>query len=111
MGIGASRLAHIPGDEVLGPDYYRTCVEKLGDPIGYMSVQAEVTRALQTPDDFRDVAVGSTDWRLKKSGMMRDSASNARPAFVVDDGCCVSARWPGDTHTFAATVSAKLVGS
>ena len=93
------------------PDYYRTYVEKLGDPIGYMSVQAEVTRALQNPADFRDVAVGSTDWRLKKSGMMRDSASNARPAFVVDDGGYVSARWPGDTHTFAATVSAKLLGA
>ena len=92
------------------PDYYRTYVEKPGEPIGYMSVQAEVTRALQSPDDFRDVAVGSTDWRLKTSGMMRDSASNARPAFVVDDGRYVSARWPGDTHTFAATVSAKLSG-
>jgi len=54
---------------------------------------------------------GSADWRLKTSGLMRDSASNARPAFVVDDGEYVSARWPGDTHTFAATVSAKLLGS
>jgi putative intracellular protease/amidase len=92
------------------PDYYRTYPEKPGDPVGYMSVQAEVTRALQSHDDFRDVAVGSTDWRLKSSGMARDSASNARPAFVVDDGDYVSARWPGDTHTFAATVSAKLLG-
>jgi putative intracellular protease/amidase len=92
------------------PDYYRTYVESPGEPIGYMSVQAEVTRALQSPDDFRDVEMGSTDWRLKTSGMMRDSASNARPAFVVDDGGYVSARWPGDTHTFAATVSAKLLG-
>jgi putative intracellular protease/amidase len=92
------------------PDYYRTYVEKPGDPIGYMSVQAEVTRALQSTDDFRDVATGSADWRLKTSGVMRDSASNARPAFVVDDGRYVSARWPGDTHTFAATVSAKLLG-
>jgi putative intracellular protease/amidase len=91
------------------PDYYRTYVEKPGDPIGYMSVQAEVTRALTSPDDFRDVATGSADWRLKTSGLMRDSASNARPAFVVDDGGYVSARWPGDTHTFAATVSAKLL--
>jgi putative intracellular protease/amidase len=93
------------------PDYYRTYVEKPGDPIGYMSVQAEVTRALRSPDDFRDVAAGSVDWRLKTSGMVRDSASNPRPAFVVDDGGYVSARWPGDTHTFAATVSAKLLGS
>ncbi len=90
------------------PDYYRTYVEKPGEPDGYMSVQAEVTRALRSPDDFRDVAAGSPDWRVKTSGMMRDSASNGRPAFVVDDGAYISARWPGDTHTFAATVSAKL---
>ncbi len=89
-------------------DYYRTYVEKPGEPIGYMSVQAEVTRALERPDDFRDVPKGSKDWRLKTSGMMRDTASNARPAFVVDDGGYVSARWPGDTHTFAAIVSEKL---
>ena len=93
------------------PDYYRTYVEKPGEPIGYMSVQAEVTRALRSPDDFCDVAEGSKDWRLKTSGMMRDSASNARPAFVVDDGRYVSARWPGDTHTFASTVAAKLLGA
>ena len=92
------------------PDYYRTYVEKRDDPIGYMSVDAEVTRALQNADDFRDVAMGSKDWRLKTSGIARDSVSNARPAFVVDDGGYVSARWPGDTHTFAATVSAKLLG-
>ena len=90
------------------PNYYRTYTEKPGDPDGYMSVQAEVTRALQSPDDFRDVPVGSTDWRLKTSGVARDSTTNARPAFVVDDGKYVSARWPGDTHTFAATVANKL---
>jgi putative intracellular protease/amidase len=91
-------------------DYYRTYSERPGDPAGYMSVQAEVTRALENPDDFRDVPRGSVDWRIKTSGMMRDSATNSRPAFVVDDGDYVSARWPGDTHTFAATVSAKLAG-
>jgi hypothetical protein len=48
---------------------------------------------------------------MKTSGMIRDSATNPRPAFVVDDGDYVSARWPGDAHTFAATVSAKLHGS
>jgi putative intracellular protease/amidase len=90
------------------PDYYRTYAERPGDPPGYMSVQAEVTRALQNPDDFRDVAVGSPHWRMKSSGMMRDTATDARPAFVVDDGTYVSARWPGDTHTFAATVAMKL---
>ncbi|MCV7381182.1 thiJ/pfpI-family protein [Mycobacterium alsense] len=89
-------------------DYYRTYTEEPGQPGGYMSVQAEVTRALADPADFRDVARGSPHWRLKASGMARDTATDSRPAFVVDDGGYVSARWPGDTHTFAASLSRKL---
>jgi hypothetical protein len=40
--------------------------------------------------------------------MVRDTATDSRPAFVVDDGNYVSARWPGDTHTFATALSEKL---
>ena len=40
--------------------------------------------------------------------MARDTAADPRPAFVVDDGTYLSARWPGDTHTFAAQLSQKL---
>jgi putative intracellular protease/amidase len=90
------------------PDYYRTYTEEPGQPSGYMSVQSEVTRALKNPTDFCDVERGSPHWRLKTSGMARDSATDSRPAFVVDDGAYVSARWPGDTHTFANVLSQKL---
>jgi putative intracellular protease/amidase len=89
-------------------DYYRTYTEEPGQPGGYMSVQSEVTRALEDPTDFRDVGRGSPHWRLKTSGMMRDTPTDSRPAFVVDDGGYVSARWPGDTHTFATVLSQKL---
>jgi putative intracellular protease/amidase len=89
-------------------DYYRTYSEQPGQPGGYMSVQSEVTRALQNPTDFRDVERGAPHWWSKSSGMARDSATDSRPAFVVDDGNYVSARWPGDTHTFAGVVSDKL---
>ncbi|OBG39938.1 thiJ/pfpI-family protein [Mycobacterium alsense] len=89
-------------------DYYRTYTEEPGQPDGHMSVQAEVTRALADPADFRDVTRGSTHRRLKSSGMARDTATDSRPAFVVDDGSYVSSRWPGDAHTFAAVVSRKL---
>ncbi|OBG56145.1 type 1 glutamine amidotransferase domain-containing protein [Mycobacterium sp. E735] len=89
-------------------DYYRTYTEEPGQAEGYMSVQAEVTRALEDPADFRDVVRGSPDWRRKTSGMARDTATDPRPAFVVDDGNYVSARWPGDTHTFATVLSRKL---
>ena len=90
------------------PNYYRTYAEEPGQPTGYMSVQSEVTRALKDPTDFCDVVRGSPHWRLKTSGIARDTATNSRPAFVVDDGTYVSARWPGDTHTFANVLSHKL---
>jgi putative intracellular protease/amidase len=89
-------------------NYYRTYTERAGQPTGYMSVQSEVTRALKDPADFCDVAPGSPHWRTKTSGMARDTATDPRPAFVVDDGTYLSARWPGDTHTFAALLSRKL---
>jgi putative intracellular protease/amidase len=90
------------------PDYYRTYPEQPGQPGGYMSVQSEVTRALRDPADFCDVTRATPHRRLKSSGMVRDTPTDSRPAFVVEDGDYVSARWPGDTHTFATVLSQKL---
>jgi putative intracellular protease/amidase len=89
-------------------DYYRTYTEAPGQPGGYMSVQSEVTRALQNPTDFCDVERGTKHARLKSSGIARDTRTDSRPAFVVEDGNYISARWPGDTHTFAGLLSDKL---
>lgn len=89
-------------------DYYRTYTEEPGQIEGYMSVQAEVTRSLRHPTDFCDVPrITPRRWR-KTSGLLRDSPTDSSPAFVVDDGTYLSARWPGDTHTFAATLAQKL---
>jgi putative intracellular protease/amidase len=90
------------------PDYYRTYTEEPGQAAGYMSVQSEVTRACKNPSDFCDVERGSPHWLMKSSGMVRDTETDSRPAFVVDDGTYISARWPGDTHTFAKVLSQKL---
>jgi hypothetical protein len=43
--------------------------------------------------------------------MARDTGADPRPAFVVEDGTYLSARWPGDAHTFAALLSRKLRAS
>ena len=91
-------------------NYYRTYVEEKGQPFGFMSVQQEVTRALASPDDFVDVARDSPDYRRKTSGRARDTLTDARPAWVVRDGNFVSARWPGDVHTFASTFAQVLGG-
>jgi putative intracellular protease/amidase len=90
------------------PNYYRTYLEKAGEPDGYMSVQQEVTRALARPEDFLDVPRTDPEVRRKTSGLQRDTIDDARPAFVVRDRNYVSARWPGDAHTFAKTFAALL---
>ena len=88
------------------PDYYRTYGEGPGEPRGYRSVQQEVTRALTRPGDFVDVDPADPDARLKSSGRARDRFEDERPALVVEDGQYVSARWPGDAHTFARRFAA-----
>jgi putative intracellular protease/amidase len=90
------------------PDYYRTYPDGPGQPAGYMSVQQEVTRALADPGDFLDVPRDAPHYRDKTSGLVRDSDTNAMPAFVVRDGNYVSARWPGDVHGFARAFAALL---
>jgi putative intracellular protease/amidase len=90
------------------PNYYRTYLEQAGEPNGYMSVQQEVTRALAGPADFLDVPRTDPEYRRKASGLQRDSMDDARPAFVVQDRNYVSARWPGDVHTFAKTFAGVL---
>jgi putative intracellular protease/amidase len=90
------------------PNYYRTYPEESGQAAGYMSVQHEVTRALARSEDFLDVVPGTPDAALKSSGRARDSPDDERPAFVVEDGRYVSARWPGDVHTFAKRFASIL---
>jgi putative intracellular protease/amidase len=92
------------------PNYYRTYEDGPGKPTGYMSVQQEVTRALARPGDFLDVPADAPDYRRKTGGMVRDTFDDDRAAFVVRDGNYVSARWPGDVHTFAKTFAALLPG-
>ena len=102
----ATRIARVT--RFWDPTYYRTYLEQPGEPAGYRSVQAEVTRALATPDDFLDVPASDPDHGLKTDGRHRDGPDDARPAFVVRDGRYVSARWPGDAHTFARTFDEVL---
>jgi putative intracellular protease/amidase len=96
---------------VWDPNYYRTYLETDSEPPGFRSVQAEVSRALASPEDFLDVPRRVPDYFRKASGLFRDSTKDPRPAWVVRDGRYVSARWPGDAHVFAATFAAVLAES
>jgi len=95
----ASALAHV--GRFWDRHYYRTYLEADGQPPGFMSVQSEVTRALANAGDFLEVAPGADHYFRKTSGAYRDSSDDPSPAFVVCDGNYISARWPGDVHTFA----------
>lgn len=90
------------------PGYYRTYPEESGQPKGFMSVQQEVTRALARAEDFHDVPKADPNYHRKTSGLARDSMDDETPAFVVRDRSYVSARWPGDAHTFAKTFAGML---
>lgn len=89
-------------------DYYRTYPETADQPAGYMSVQSEVSRLLASPADFLDVPKGATAFWRKTSGLHRDTAQDERPAWVVQDGNYVSARWPGDVYTWTRRFIALL---
>ena len=56
-----------------------------------VTVEAEVTAALQNPDDFIS---GPTP-------VLRDSPAHVGRGFAHRDGQYLSARWPGDVYTFA----------
>jgi len=88
--------------------YYRTYEDGPGQPCGYMGVQAEVTRALEKPEHYVEVPKDSPDYGLKTDGRHRYTMTDERPAFLVQDGRYLSARWPGDVHTFAKTFSKML---
>lgn len=70
--------------------YYRTYPQYVED---------EVRGALQDAYDFV-----RGPWALSKRGTDTDD----RPAFVVEDGNYVSARWPGDAYLFTKRFAARL---
>lgn len=90
------------------PDYYRTYRESSNEPAGYWGVEQEIKRALASPIDFLDVPPDAAHHFMKASGLVRDTPADARAAWTVRDGHYLSARWPGDVHTFAKQFAAML---
>ena len=72
--------------------YYRTYEQYVED---------EVRAALASPDDFV---------RGPTTRTLRGSREDDGPAFVVEDGSYLSARWPGDAYLFAKRFIARLEG-
>jgi len=82
------------------PSYYRTYMEFRNEPSGYRSTEYEIKRCLEHENDFLDVPEDSEQYFMKSSGLFRDDIMDSRAAWVVQDGHYISARWPGDVHTF-----------
>ncbi len=91
-----------------------TCLPRYMEGLAYLStfwklgnyyrtypayVQAEVQAALGSPDDFVRGPI-----HLDARGTRDDDG----PAFVVEDGRYVSARWPGDAYLFAKKLLKRL---
>ncbi len=62
-------------------------------------VEAEVRGALAAPEDFQRGPVAL---------LARGSREDDRPAFVVEDGHYISARWPGDAYLYARRLLERL---
>jgi putative intracellular protease/amidase len=62
-------------------------------------VEDEVRAALRDPVDFV---------RGSRTLSNRGTATDDGPAFVVEDGSYVSARWPGDAYLFANRFAGRL---
>ena len=94
-----------------------TCLAKYQEFLGYAAtfwklgryyrtypkyVQDEVEEALRDP--ARQFERGPLTFTA------RDSETDSGPAFVVEDGNYVSARWPGDAYTFTRAFQQLLEG-
>ena len=62
-------------------------------------VEDEVRAALASPTDFA---------RGPRATLRRGTATDDKPAFVVEDGNYLSARWPGDAYLFARKLIERL---
>lgn len=71
-------------------DYYRTYPD--------ITTEDEVRRSLTSPDDFDKGPAGAK----------RDTMDNLKPGFTVRDRNLLTARWPGDAHTWALDFDAML---
>lgn len=88
-----------------------TCLCKYQEFLAYALTFWKLGRYYRTYPEYVEDEVRSRCGRFLRgpiSLIRRDTADDSRPAFVVEDGSYVSARWPGDAYTFAATFVRRL---
>lgn len=89
-------------------DRHTTCLPKYLERIAYFSTAWKLGRYYRTydayvEDEVRD-ALAEARSQFQRGPLTlsdRDTADDAGPAFLVEDGNYLSARWPGDAYAFA----------
>ena len=88
-----------------------TCLCKYQELVAYLLTFWKLGRYYRTyPAYVEDEVRGLAGKFLRGpiSLIRRDTATDCSPAFVVEDGSYLSARWPGDAYTFATRFIRKL---
>jgi len=92
-----------------------TCLTKLQERTAYWLTAWKLGRYYRTYPAYVEDEVRAAlrdPGRLFERGplslLRRDTETDASPAFVVEDGSYVSARWPGDAYTFARRFGSRL---
>jgi putative intracellular protease/amidase len=91
-----------------------TCLPKYMERSAFLATAWRLGRYYRTypayvEDEVRDALRDPTDFvRGPRVLSKRGTAADDGPAFVVEDGNYVSARWPGDAYLFAKRFAALL---
>ena len=93
-----------------------TCLPKYMERTAFFATAWRRGRYYRTyPADVEDEVRAALDdpsgqFERGPIGFSRGTATDDRPAFVVEDGRYVSARWPGDAYVFARRFEERLAG-
>jgi len=91
-----------------------TCLPKYMERLAYWSTAWKLGRYYRTydayvEDEVKEALSGPSDFvRGPITLSARGTAEDDAPAFVVEDGEYVSARWPGDAWLFAKKIAERL---
>jgi putative intracellular protease/amidase len=94
-------------------DRRTTCLTKFMERSAYLATAWRLGRYYRTyPAYVQDEVVGvladGAQFEVGPRGTKRGTRTDDGPAFVVEDGNYVSARWPGDAYLFAKRFIARL---
>lgn len=88
-------------------DRNTTCLPKYMERTAYLATAWKLGRYYRTypayvADEVNQSLASSNQLRVGPSTLTKATATDARHAFVVQDGNYLSARWPGDAYLFAS---------